>query len=106
MVILINELSASASEILALALRENRKILILGERSFGKGSIQTLSDFDNSTSLKYTIGKWFGPEGTSIDEVGIVPDIEVIFDGTGYIEHHIDNQLQEARTLLIKQLNS
>lgn len=106
MVILINELSASASEILALALRENRKILILGERSFGKGSIQTLSDFDNATSLKYTIGKWFGPEGTSIDEVGIVPDIEVIFDGTGYIEHHIDNQLQEANTLLIKQLNS
>ncbi|MDO4713240.1 MAG: S41 family peptidase [bacterium] len=105
MVILINQLSASASEILALALRENRNILIVGEESFGKGSIQTLSDFDNNSSLKYTIGKRYGPKGTSIDEVGIVPDIEVVFDGTGYVEQRIDNQLEEAKQLLYQQLH-
>ena len=94
-------MSASASEILALALREQGlNVKILGTSSFWKGTIQTLKDFDDQTSLKYTVGKRFWPQWTSIDKIGITPDIEVAFDMTGYIEKKIDNQLEKALEVL------
>ena len=100
-VVLIDKMSASASEILALALREQgSNIKILGTSSFWKGTIQTLKDFDDQTSLKYTVGKRFWPQWTSIDKIGITPDIEVAFDMTGYIEKKIDNQLEKALEVL------
>lgn len=100
-VVLIDKMSASASEILALALREQgSNVKILGTSSFWKGTIQTLKDFDDQTSLKYTVGKRFWPQWTSIDKIGITPDIEVAFDMTGYIEKKIDNQLEKALEVL------
>lgn len=100
-VVLIDKMSASASEILALALREQgSNVKILGISSFWKGTIQTLKDFDDQTSLKYTVGKRFWPQWTSIDKIGITPDIEVAFDMTGYIEKKIDNQLEKALEVL------
>lgn len=100
-VVLIDKMSASASEILALALREQgSNVKILGTSSFWKGTIQTLKDFDDQTSLKYTVGKRFWPQWTSIDKIGITPDIEVAFDMTGYIEKKIDNQLKKALEIL------
>lgn len=100
-VVLIDKMSASASEILALALREQgSNVKILGTSSFWKGTIQTLKDFDDQTSLKYTVGKRFWPQWTSINKIGITPDIEVAFDMTGYIEKKIDNQLEKALEVL------
>ena len=103
-VVLIDKMSASASEILALALREQgSNVKIMGTSSFWKGTIQTLKDFDDQTSLKYTVGKRFWPQWTSIDKIGITPDIEVAFDMTGYIEKKIDNQLEKALEVLTKK---
>lgn len=76
-VILINKGSASASEILAGALKDNRGVLIVGETSFGKGSVQEMADLPQKASLKITIAKWLTPSGKSIDENGIKPDVEV-----------------------------
>ena len=78
-VILMNGGSASASEILAGALHDNRGIKIVGEKSFGKGSVQELQNYDDGSSLKVTIAKWLTPNGISISEKGIEADIEVKF---------------------------
>ena len=79
MVILMNGGSASASEILAGALHDNRNIKIVGEKSFGKGSVQELQNYGDGSSLKVTIAKWLTPNGISISEKGIEADIEVKF---------------------------
>ncbi|MDP3697141.1 MAG: S41 family peptidase [Candidatus Taylorbacteria bacterium] len=76
-IILTNGGSASASEILAGALHDNRGIQIVGEKSFGKGSVQELENFKNGSSLKVTIAKWLTPNGRSITDLGIEPNYEV-----------------------------
>lgn len=77
-VVLINGGSASASEILAGALRDNRGIKLVGEKSFGKGSVQEVVDLqDGKSFLKITVAKWLTPKGKSIAEVGLTPDIKV-----------------------------
>src|SRR3989344_3218691 len=78
-VILMNGGSASASEILAGALHDNRGIKIVGEKSFGKGSVQELANFNNGSSLKVTIAKWLTPAGISISDKGIEADVEIKF---------------------------
>lgn len=78
-VILMNGGSASASEILAGALHDNRNIKIVGEKSFGKGSVQELQNYADGSSLKVTIAKWFTPNGISISDKGIEADIEIKF---------------------------
>lgn len=77
MVVLINQGSASASEILAGALREHGVATLIGERTFGKGSVQELVDITSDTSLKVTIARWLTPNGNSISDGGLTPDIEV-----------------------------
>jgi carboxyl-terminal processing protease len=76
-VVLINGGSASASEILAGALRDNRGVKLVGTKSFGKGSVQQLVQFGDGSSLKVTIAKWLTPKGDQISEVGLTPDYEV-----------------------------
>jgi carboxyl-terminal processing protease len=77
LVVLINEGSASASEILAGALRDNRGILLIGKQSFGKGSVQEVESLRDESSLKVTVAKWLTPKGTVIQDIGLKPDIEV-----------------------------
>ena len=74
---LINGGSASASEILAGAVNDNLNIQLVGEKSFGKGSVQQLEEFKNGSSLKVTIAKWLTPNGRSITDLGIEPNVEV-----------------------------
>ena len=77
MVVLINQGSASASEILAGALQEHGAATLIGTQTFGKGSVQELVELGTGSSLKVTIARWFTPEGRSISENGLAPDIEV-----------------------------
>ncbi len=76
-VVLINEGSASASEILAGALRDNRDVTLIGKTSFGKGSIQSLERLSDGSSIKVTVARWLTPKGETISEKGLTPDIEV-----------------------------
>ena len=76
-VILVNEGSASASEILAGALREHNKAVLVGQKTFGKGSVQELVSVTSDTSLKITVAHWLTPLGNSISNGGLIPDIEV-----------------------------
>jgi len=95
-VILANEGSASASEILAGALRDNRDVKIIGEKTFGKGSVQELFNLsDTKATLKVTIAKWLTPNGTSINKNGIEPTISVDRT-TDDIENKRDPQLDRA----------
>lgn len=94
-VILINEGTASASEILAGALKDNRDISIIGKKSFGKGTVQKLISMPNSSSLKVTIAEWMTPKGNTINEQGIDPDIEIELTLDDY-EQEKDPQLEKA----------
>lgn len=77
MVVLINNGSASAAEIVAGALKDNKRAVILGTTSFGKGSVQTVLPLDNKTGIKLTTALYYTPSGTSIQATGIIPDIVV-----------------------------
>lgn len=94
-VILINQGSASASEILAGALRDNRKILLIGENSYGKGSVQELENLKKGSSLKITVANWLTPTGLLITDQGLKPDIEVKMTEEDY-EEGKDPQLEKA----------
>jgi carboxyl-terminal processing protease len=94
-VILINEGSASASEIMAGALRDNRGIKLIGEQSFGKGSVQEMKDLTDKSSIKITVAKWLTPNGESISEKGLEPDITVEITDKDY-EDGKDPQLDKA----------
>lgn len=80
--VLTDKFSASASEILAGALRDNRKVKIYGEKTFGKGVVQQLFPLQNGDFIKLTIAEWLTPNGQNIDKVGINPDVEVPLDLT------------------------
>lgn len=92
--VLINEGSASASEIVAGALKDRGRAVLVGEKSFGKGSVQTLFKLPDGSGLFVTIAKYYTPSGVTIDGVGIKPDIEVKGKYTGDIKD--DAQLQRA----------
>ena len=98
-VVLINQGSASASEILAGTLRDNRNIKLIGEKSFGKGSVQEVVDLWGGSFLKITIAKWLTPNGDWVNGSGLKPDIEVEFD-TKDVAH--DAQLERAIVELVK----
>ncbi len=98
-VVLINRGSASASEILAGALRDIREIKLIGEKSFGKGSIQSLEEFKGGSSLKVTVAKWLTPLGTSISDEGLTPDIEIELTDEDY-DNDRDPQLNKALEVL------
>jgi len=97
LVVLVNQGSASGSEILAGALRDLRSIKLIGEKTFGKGSVQELENLENKSSLRITIAKWLTPDGYSIHEKGLEPDIAVSDDPK---TEDIDEQLEEAMKIL------
>ncbi|MBI5038096.1 MAG: S41 family peptidase [Candidatus Kerfeldbacteria bacterium] len=100
-VVLVNEGSASASEILAGALQDNERATIIGTQTFGKGSVQDYEQFSDGSSLKLTVSKWLTPLGSSIDEEGITPDIVVEQSAEDY-NNDRDPQLDRAQEELKK----
>ncbi len=100
MIVMIDEGSASASEIVAGALKEQGVARLVGAKSFGKGSVQELIDITPDTALKVTIARWLTPNGNSISLKGIEPDVEVKFDPELFKKTKEDTQLQKALELL------
>ena len=99
--VLINYGSASASEIVAGALKDHKRAIILGERSYGKGSVQSIIPLKNKGAIRLTVAKYYLPSGKSISEVGVRPDIEVYEEGDNFkIKTENDNQLNYAIKLL------
>ena len=101
LIILINYGSASASEIVAGALKDHKRAIILGENSYGKGSVQSIIPLKNRGAIRLTIAKYYLPSGKSISEVGVTPDIEVLEGLENFkFNSETDNQLNFALKLL------
>jgi len=100
-VVLINAGSASASEIVAGALRDYKRATLVGTQTFGKGSVQGLRDLSGGSSLKVTVAKWMTPGGDYIDNKGISPDIELELSRED-INNNLDPQLDKAVELILK----
>ncbi len=101
LVVLINYGSASASEIVAGALKDHKRAIVLGENSFGKGSVQSIIPLKNKGAIRLTVAKYYLPSGKSISEVGVSPDIEINEEGDDFkIKTKTDNQLNYAIKLL------
>ena len=101
LLVLINYGSASASEIVAGALKDHKRAIIVGENSYGKGSVQSIIPLKNKGAIRLTVAKYYLPSGKSISEVGVRPDIEINEDGDDFkIKSDTDNQLSYAIKLL------
>ena len=100
LVVLTNGQSASASEILAGAIKDYGIGTLVGETTFGKGIVQRIIDLGDGTAVKLTIAEYYTPAGINIHGIGIDPDVEVEFDATLYNEDGIDNQLEKAVEIL------
>ena len=101
LIVLINYGSASASEIVAGALQDHKRAIILGENSYGKGSVQSIIPLKNKGAIRLTVAKYYLPSGKSISEVGVSPDIEIDEDTDEFrIKTDTDNQLSYALKLL------
>ncbi len=103
-IVLIDGASASASELLASALKEQYGAKLLGTKSFGKSTVQQVIDLENGSKYKITIKEWLTSEGNVINKVGLNPDLEVILNDNYFKDPTVenDNQLQEALKLLKK----
>ena len=100
-IVLINYGSASASEIVAGALKDHKRAILLGENSYGKGSVQSIIPLKNNGAIRLTVAKYYLPSGESISEVGVSPDIEVVEESDEFkIKTETDNQLSYAIKLL------
>lgn len=97
-VVLINENSASASEITAGALRDYGKAKLVGKKSYGKGSVQVVLDLSSGSQLKVTEARWYTPKGKNIDKEGIKPDVEVELTADD-VKNDKDPQLEKAESL-------
>jgi carboxyl-terminal processing protease len=98
-VILLNQGSASASEILAGALRDQKRITIVGEKSFGKGSVQELENLAGGASLKITVANWLTPNGSHITDIGLEPDVRVEMTPEDF-DNQLDPQLDKALEII------
>lgn len=101
MVVLINEYSASASEITAGTLQDYKRATLVGVTSFGKGTVQTTVDFQDGSLLKYTISKWLTGEGHDINKKGVLPDIEIEMTHEEGVD--TDPQLDKAKEILLQK---
>ena len=101
LLVMINYGSASASEIVAGALKDHKRAILLGENSFGKGSVQSIIPLKNDGAIRLTVAKYYLPSGKSISEVGVSPDIEIDEENEDFrIKTETDNQLNYAIKLL------
>ena len=101
LLVLINYGSASASEIVAGALKDHKRAILVGENSYGKGSVQSIIPLKNKGAIRLTVAKYYLPSGKSISEVGVRPDIDVNEEGDNFrIKTDTDNQLNYAIKLL------
>lgn len=100
LVVLVNGGTASASEIVAGALQDYDRATLIGERTFGKGSVQLIYELSDKSRLHVTVAKWFTPNGHLIDETGLTPDIEVLFTEE---DHATGNDPQLARAITFLQ---
>ena len=93
--------SASASEIVAGALKDHKRAILLGENSFGKGSVQSIIPLKNDGAIRLTVAKYYLPSGKSISDVGVSPDIDISEETDDFkIKTDTDNQLNYAIKLL------
>jgi len=100
-IVIINNGSASASEIVAGALKDHKRAIVLGENTFGKGSVQSIIPLENGGGMRLTVSKYYLPSGESISEIGVSPDILVEEKGENFrIDTETDNQLSYAINLL------
>ena len=101
LIVLINYGSASASEIVAGALKDHKRAILIGENSYGKGSVQSIIPLKNKGAIRLTVAKYYLPSGKSISEVGVAPDIEIDEESDDFkIKTETDNQLNYAIKLL------
>ena len=106
MIVLINKNSASASEILAAALRDSYGATLLGETSYGKGKVQQTKSLTDGSMVKYTSARWLTPLGECIDGIGLIPSIQVeneyvyADESQEVIQDIIDNQLPKALEII------
>ena len=101
LIVLTNYGSASASEIVAGALKDHKRAILLGVNSYGKGSVQSIIPLKNKGAIRLTISKYYLPSGKSISKVGVTPDIIVEEENNNFvINTETDNQLQYAIKLL------
>ena len=101
LIVLINYGSASASEIVAGALKDHKRAILLGENSFGKGSVQSIIPLKNDGAIRLTVAKYYLPSGKSISDVGVSPDIDISEETDDFkIKTDTDNQLSYAIKLL------
>ena len=104
MVVLVNGGSASASEILAGAIKDYEMGILVGTTTFGKGIVQRVVALDDGSAVKLTVSHYYTPLGNDIHEVGIAPDVEIEFDSEAYLEDETDNQLDEAIAILLDEI--
>lgn len=105
MVVLINENSASASEITAWALKDYNLAILVGQKSYGKGSVQQPFNLSDGSEMKITVAKWYTPKDNIIDKIGINPDIEVKFASDDF-QNKYDRQLEEAKKVLTELIKT
>lgn len=103
LVVIVNKGSASASEVVAEALQDSKRAAILGTKTFGKGSVQTIIRLDDGAGLKLTTAKFYAPSGRSINEVGVIPDI--IVENTDNKDLQLERAVELLRTSKIEAYN-
>jgi len=96
LVLLINGNSASASEIVAGALQDHKRAVLVGEKSFGKGSVQTVEKLEDGSAVKFTIAHYLTPKDRVIDGKGVKPDVTVKMDAEKQMDEKTDTQLKRA----------
>lgn len=104
-VVLVNQYSASASEILAGAIKDYEKGTLVGKTTYGKGIVQRIFDLRDGTAVKLTVSSYFTPNGVNIHGVGIEPDVEVEYDAEAYAADKTDTQLDKALEVMQEMLD-